>query len=79
MAERANSPATRREQLFRLLQSRTQAEPLWRDDELAAELCCCERTVKRLREWLMDTGRLSRRRRESVPCSATELRNGTDD
>jgi hypothetical protein len=58
MTERANSPASGCEQLFRLLQSRTQADPPWRDDELAAELCRSERTVQRWRQWLRDVGKL---------------------
>ncbi|MDA8348269.1 MAG: helix-turn-helix domain-containing protein [Pseudomonadota bacterium] len=58
MAERANSPATKRERLLALLASRTQAEAPWRDEELAAELCCSARTVQRMRQWLRDFGKL---------------------
>lgn len=58
MPERANSPATKREHLLELLASRTQAHPRWTTPELAAHLCCSERTVERLFQWLRDTGRL---------------------
>lgn len=55
---RLNDPATRRERLLELLRSRTQADAPWTDDELAAELFCSERTVRRYRDWLRDTGHL---------------------
>lgn len=55
---RLNDPATRRERLLELLRSRTQAEELWTDEALAVELYCSERTVRRLREWLRDDGKL---------------------
>ena len=56
---RANSPATRRKKLLALLRSRTQAEPIWRDEELADELCCTARSVQRMRRWLRDFGHLA--------------------
>jgi predicted DNA-binding transcriptional regulator YafY len=55
---RVNSPLSRCERLLELLASRSQAEAPWTNRELAAELCCSERTVERSREWLRDTGRL---------------------
>jgi predicted DNA-binding transcriptional regulator YafY len=48
----------RREGLLYLLMSRTQAHTPWTNKDLAAELCCSERTVERDLEWLRDTGRL---------------------
>lgn len=58
MNARANSPATGREQLWELLHARTQTDPLWTNEELAAELCKSVRTIERWKEWLRDTGRL---------------------
>lgn len=49
---------TRRERLLNLLRSRTQADPLWSLDELAAQLYCSERTVQRCLAWLRESGRL---------------------
>jgi predicted DNA-binding transcriptional regulator YafY len=48
----------RREGLLHLLMGRTQAHAAWSHLQLAAELCCSERTVERDLEWLRDTGRL---------------------
>lgn len=58
MTARANSPATRRERLLDLLRSRTQADPPWRDEELADKFGCTPRSVRRYREWLRDEGKL---------------------
>ena len=55
---RANSPITRRDKLLELLRSRTQADPLWTEEELAVALCCSTRSVRRLRQWLRDSGML---------------------
>ncbi len=60
MTERANSPITRRDRLLALLRSRTQADTPWTDAELAVHLCCSERTVRRLRQWLRDCGEIGR-------------------
>ena len=54
----ANSPITRRDRLLELLRSRTQADPLWTEEELAVALCCSTRSVRRLRQWLRDSGML---------------------
>ena len=70
---RANSPATRRERLLELLRSRTQADPIWRDEELAEILCCTTRTVRRYRESLRDFGLLPPQnyvRTEDTGCDA---------
>ena len=55
---RANDPATKRKRLLHLLRSRTQADAPWTYAELATELCCAPRTVRRYREWLRDYGHL---------------------
>jgi AraC-like DNA-binding protein len=49
---------TRRERLLNLLRSRTQADPRWTLDELAAELYCSESTVQRALDWLRRFGYL---------------------
>ena len=63
---RANDPATKRERLLLLLRSRTQADAPWTEDELATELCCHTRTVRRYREWLREFGYLPAARDDNV-------------
>lgn len=55
---RANSPATKREQLYQLICSRHQGHELWTDETLADAMCVSVRTVRRWREWLRREGRL---------------------
>lgn len=49
---------TRRERVLRLLESRTQAQPLWTAEELAVKVYCSVRTVERDIQWLREVGKL---------------------
>jgi MarR-like DNA-binding transcriptional regulator SgrR of sgrS sRNA len=73
---RTNVPATRRERLWDLLHSRTYTDPIWTLEELAVELCCSVRTVRRCLTWLQDEGRVPRQRNYGINSATAQAADG---